>query len=136
MRNCIVIPPTTRDIEYMKTNLPPKRKYQILIPNPRPSCFDRPSTFEVEAECVEKACQIVLAEGATSVRPNEKAGLSQLDPAAIQEKWIIMRTTPPEYCDYLLVQEWNGRFFKSIGKVPVGADIVQAARKLSLTPRQ
>lgn len=83
--------------------------------------------IEVQAACLEEACDIV------------KRGFSAPDYGMMEFDrgrdlcgvWLVMRTTPYEYCDCLQIYAWDGACYKSFAKADVGCDILSAVWKFT-----
>jgi hypothetical protein len=106
-----------------------KHKYQILVNR------QQSYQFEVEAESAEKACQKLQrqlqAEDTMQTESEQKPLFYRWsDPKEPREEWAIMRSTPSEAGNFLLLQAWDGNHFLTMGEGKVGDDIVQAMRKI------
>ena len=91
--------------------------------------------FDVEAESAEKAClklqRQLEAEDTLQTEAKEKPLFSRWsDPKEPREEWSVMRTTPSEAGDFLLLQVWDGSQFLTMGEGKAGEDIVQVMRRL------
>ncbi len=115
----------------MATKKPAKSKHSYQIMVNRQISYQ----FEVEAESAEKACQKLQRQLRVEDTAQSEAGGKLLfcrwsEPTEPREEWAVMRTTPPEPCDFLLLQAWDGRQFFTMGEGKVGNDIVQVMRSL------
>jgi|GEM_PF-6483765 len=82
--------------------------------------------LEVQASSVEEACHLVKK---ISCMDSEIKGLCT--ESDCQEEWLLMRTTPYEYCNALHIYSWNGEYYKTIGKTPIGNDICSAIQEIA-----
>lgn len=116
-----------------KKQTQPKQKYQFLVTR------HQTYQFEIEAKTAEDACKLLQRKLQVDTQEKDVPD-SQLvfsswnDPAEPREEWAVMRTTPAEHCDFLLVQAWNGKRFSAVGEAEIGDSIETALRKI-LNPR-
>jgi hypothetical protein len=107
----------------------PQRKFQIMVSR------HQSYQFEVEAESAEKACQKLhrrlQVEDTMQTEAKQKAIFYRWsDPQEPREEWAIMRTTPSDGGDFLLLQSWDGKTFIPMGKGMAGDGIVQVMTRL------
>lgn len=92
--------------------------YQLLIMR------NQPAPLEVKATCAEEACTILKRSfmGADYGMVEFNMGRE------LQNTWLVMRTTPFEYCDFLHIESWDGQRFRSFCKADIGMDILSAVQ--------
>lgn len=106
-----------------------KHKYQILVNSYQVYQFD------VEAESAEKACSTLQrklrADGILMQEVPQKPVFSAWTiPSEPQEKWAVMRTTPLEGKNSLLLCQWDGTKLSGIAEAELGEGIVQVLKRV------
>ncbi len=97
--------------------------YQLLV------LRNQFSPIEVKATCAEEACQIVKRSFMGHFSGRKDFGMIELGSMRdFQNTWLVMRTTPFEYCQFLHIESWDGERFRSFGKGELGEDIITAVR--------
>lgn len=90
--------------------------YQLLVMR------NQFAPLEVEATCAEEACQLIKRSFS-----GQEYGMVEINMARdLQDTWLVMRTAPFEYCNFLHIESWDGQRFRSFGKGEVGSDIIAA----------
>lgn len=112
-----------------KKQAQPKQKYQFLITR------HQTYQFEMEAKTAEDACKVLqrklrIDHPEASAHDGKPVFSYWSDPNEPREEWAVMRTAPVENADFLLVQEWNGKQFVTIGEAELGDSIENAFRKI------
>ncbi|NBO19573.1 MAG: hypothetical protein EBV03_10195 [Proteobacteria bacterium] len=100
----------------MKTS---NHTFQLLV------LHGQEAPIEVQATCLEEACAIVK-DGFSAPH----YGMLEFDAGRdMRDAWLVMRTTPYEYCDSLQIFAWDGACYKSFAKAEIGSDILSALHK-------
>lgn len=106
----------------------PVHTYQLL------ALRNQQTPFEVRALSPDDACRIIRRSLSRIAEHGQDQGLADIRMHEVEPVWLVMRTTPYEYCRFLHVEAWDGQHFKSFARVEIGLDILSALRDAAGLP--